>query len=376
MWWCHTGRVDHFLRDCLRTHASVVSGRKTNPNRVSSPAVSIVIVTWNGKELLERFLPSVRKTEFPRIEIVIADNASTDGTAEWLAEAAPEVRVIQHPENWLFAQGNNEAIRQTNAPYVCLLNNDVEVPTDWLEPLVSVLDANPDVAAVQPKLLQHSDRSRFEYAGACGGFIDKLGYPFARGRLFSTMEFDEGQYNEPRDVSWATGACLLMRRSAFDAAGGLDEAFGMHMEEIDLCLRFWRAGMRVRVEPTSTVYHLGGASLSKGSPRKTYLNFRNNLLMLYKNTPLQAWPGIFRTRKLMDSLAIARGLIGGGLAESRAIRHAYRDASSMFAQYREDRPVEASTATPIYQGSIVIDYYLKRRRHFSDLSVERFRGQD
>lgn len=340
---------------------------------MSLPPVSIVIVSWNGRELLERFLPSVLATDYANFEVVVADNASTDGTADWLAEAHPSVRVIQHPENWLFARGNNVAVAQTDAPYLCLLNNDVETPPGWLAPLVAVLQTNKDVAAVQPKLLQHTDKTCFEYAGASGGFLDTVGYPFARGRLFSTLEKDEGQYDDARDVCWATGACLLIRRSAFEDVGGLDERFEMHMEEIDLCWRLWRAGWRIRVEPKSTVYHLGGGSLSQGNPRKTYLNFRNSLLMLYKNTPASEWPRVFRKRKLLDTLALARGLIAGGPAEVSAIRRAYRDARSLFEHYADKRPAgTAHSCMPQYGRSIAVDYFLRGRRHFSNLPKDRF----
>ena len=337
------------------------------------PPVSIVIVSWNGRGLLERYLPSVLATDYASFEVVVADNASTDGTTEWLAATHPAVRVVQHPENWLFARGNNVAVAQTTAPYVCLLNNDVEATPDWLAPLVAVMEASGDIAAVQPKLLQHIDRTCFEYAGASGGFLDAVGYPFARGRLFSTLEKDDGQYDDARDVCWATGACLLIRRSAFEDAGGLDERFEMHMEEIDLCWRLWRAGWRIRVEPKSTVYHLGGTSLPQGDPRKTYLNFRNSLLMLYKNTPASEWPRVFRKRKLLDTLAQARGLVAGGPAEAAAIRRAYRDARLLFQHYAEERPAGASPSSmPQYGRSIAVDYFLKGRRYFNNLPDDGF----
>ncbi len=335
--------------------------------------VSIVIVSWNGRELMERFLPSVLATDYENFEVVVADNASTDGTSEWLKEAFPAVRVVRHPDNWLFARGNNVAVAQTHAPYVCLLNNDVEVPTDWLHPLVAVLEGNPDVAAVQPKLLQHTDQTRFEYAGASGGFLDAVGYPFARGRIFSALETDEGQYDDARDVCWATGACLLLRRAAFDEVGGLDQRFEMHMEEIDLCWRLWRNGWRICVEPTSSVYHLGGASLAQGDPRKTYLNFRNSLLMLYKNTSDTEWPNVFRNRKLLDRLALGRGLVTGGLGEVAAIQRAYKDARALFVHYNDERPTVATpTCMPRYNRSIALDHFFRRRRRFSDLPVEAF----
>ena len=335
------------------------------------PRVSIVIVTWNGRALLERFLPSILATDYPDFEIVVADNASTDGTAEWLSATHPEIVVVQHPENWLFAKGNNAALPHATGEFVCLLNNDVEVSSDWLRPLVAVLHDRPDVAAVQPKLLQHDERTHFEYAGASGGFLDAVGYPFTRGRLFFTLEEDDGQYDDAREVFWASGACILLRRTAFKEVGLLDERFGMHMEEIDLCWRLWRAGWRVRVEPTSEVYHLGGASLPQGDPRKTYLNFRNSLLMLYKNTPPQQWPRVFRRRRALDALALVRGLISGGRGEAAAIREAYRDARALFPQLQ--RPSDTNEASPPrYRGLIALDYFFRGRKHFSDLPVDRF----
>lgn len=337
------------------------------------PRVSVVIVTWNGRALLERFLPSVLATDYPDLEVVVADNASTDGTPEWLAATHPAVRLVRHPENWLFARGNNVAVAQTSGELVCLLNNDVEVPPGWLHPLVAALDDAPDVAAVQPKLLQHVDRRRFEYAGASGGFLDALGYPFTRGRLFSTLEDDRGQYDDARDVCWATGACLLVRRAAWDAAGGLDERFGMHMEEIDLCWRLWRLGWRVRVEPRAEAYHLGGASLPQGDPRKARYNFRNGLLMLYKNLPPSRWAAVARRRRALDAVAALRALAGGHSSEARAIRQAWREFAGMRAAYDAVRPAEgAPDPLPLYRGSVVADYYARGRRRFSDLPAERF----
>jgi len=337
------------------------------------PRVSVVIVTWNGRGLLERFLPSVLATDYPDLEVVVADNASTDSTAEWLASAFPTVRVVRHKENGLFARGNNEAVPHTTGPYLCLLNNDVEVPPDWLRPLVAVLEGDRGVAAVQPKLLQHVERTRFEYAGAAGGFLDRYGYPFTRGRLFTTLEDDHGQYDTPRDVCWATGAAFLIRREAWDLEGGLDERFGMHMEEIDLCWRLWRRGLRVRAEPAARVYHLGGASLPQGDPRKAFLNFRNSLLMLYKNLPPTTWRRVGRARRVLDGVAATRARLGGNAAEADAIRRAWKEARTIFPHYRDTRPADgAPDALPFYRGSIVSDYFLRGRRHFSDLPADRF----
>ncbi|MEO0560118.1 MAG: glycosyltransferase family 2 protein [Bacteroidota bacterium] len=333
------------------------------------PRVSVIIVTWNGLELLKRFLPSVLATAYPNLEIVIADNASTDGTAEWLAANHPGVVVARHPENWLFARGNNAALASATGELLCFLNNDVEVPPDWLHPLVAALD-DPGVVAVQPKLRQLDDRSMFEYAGASGGFLDATGVPFTRGRLFFTLEEDQGQYDDARDVFWATGTALLIRRAAFEASGGFAEAFGMHMEEIDLCWRLQRAGGRIRVEPASTVYHLGGASLPRGA-RKTYLNYRNGLAMLARNLPDGPFQSALRARKALDAVAIARALATRQLDEARAIRSGWQDFRAWLPDL--ERPGrEEPLVLPPYRGSVIWDYFARGRRHFSELPDERF----
>ena len=334
------------------------------------PRVSVVIVTWNGRALLERFLLSVLATDYPDLEVVVADNASTDGTADWLAAAHPGVVVVRHPENLLFAGGNNRALPAATGEVVCFLNNDVEVPPGWLAPLVAAL-AEPGVVAVQPKLLQHGDRGRFEYAGASGGFLDAYGYPFTRGRLFDALEPDRGQYDDARDVFWATGAALAVRRDAFEAAGGFDESFGMHMEEIDLCWRMQRAGGRVRVVPASQVYHLGGASLPQGDPRKAFYNFRNGLVMLAKNLPRRQARRALRARRVLDAVAMARSLAGGDRDQARAIAHARREAAQRIAQITP--PTDDPPVLPPYRGSIVVDYFARGVRAFSDLPASRWR---
>ena len=336
-----------------------------------SPRVSVVVVTWNGRALLERFLPSVLATDYPDLEVVVADNASTDGTAAWLAEAHPEVVVARHGENLLFAGGNNAAVPHATGGILCFLNNDVEVPPGWLRPLVAALD-DEAVVAVQPKLLQHGDRQRFEYAGAAGGFLDAFGYPFTRGRLFDTLEPDAGQYDDARDVFWATGAALVVRRSAFEAAGGFDASFGMHMEEIDLCWRLWRAGGRVRVEPASEVYHLGGASLPQGDARKAFFNYRNGLVMLAKNLPPREARRALRARRVLDAVAAARSWIGGSRDEAAAIRRAWREARALLPSV-EPPPADEPPVLPPYRGSVVVDYFLRGRRRFADLPADAFR---
>lgn len=335
---------------------------------LSQPLVSVVIVTWNGLALLERFLPSVIATEYPSFEVVIADNHSDDGTADWVREHHPFVTVVRHPENLLFAAGNNEAVPHARGEVVVFLNNDVEVPGGWLHPLVEALQ-EPGVGAVQPKLLQ-LDRSTFEYAGASGGFLDAYGFPFTRGRVFEKVERDVGQYDDARDVTWATGAALAMRREAFESVGGFDASFGMHMEEIDLCWRLWRAGWRVRVEPRSEAYHLGGGSLPRGNARKTYLNYRNGLVMLAKNLPAPEARRVLRARRFFDAAAAARALASGEREIANAIRRGRRDARARIAETVSPSPGEPQP--PMYWRSIVVDYFARGRRTFAALDADTF----
>ena len=339
----------------------------------SFPLVSIIIVSWNALPLLQKCLPSVLAATYPEFEVILADNASTDGSVDWVKKRFPDVNVVTHPQNWGFCRGNNQAIPHARGKYILLLNNDVEVSPDWLAPLVSELEKHPDVAAVQPKLLQYTERNLFEYAGGAGGFLDRLGYPFTRGRLFFTLEPDEGQYDDARDVFWATGAAVLLRKSALDQVGLLDEAFYMHMEEIDLCWRLQRHGYRVRVAPQSVVYHIGGASLPQGNPLKTYYNFRNSLLLLYKNLPAGAWVSTFIQRACLDSLAMVRALVKGQFGEFWSILRAYKDAHGMSKAYASERPaVHKLDCAPLYPRSIVLDYFARGKKRFRDLPAGAF----
>ena len=240
---------------------------------------AIVILNWNGRKMLERYLPSVVENTPDDAAVIVADNASSDGSLDFLAQYYPSVRCLPLDVNYGFAEGYNRALRLVEAQYYVLLNSDVEVTAGWLKPLVDYMDAHDEVAACQPKLLSWTSKGYFEYAGASGGFIDRYGYPFCRGRLFDTVEEDQGQYDQPASVLWATGACLLIRSADYWAAGGLDGRFFAHNEEIDLCWRLHIMGRQVMCLPQSLVYHLGGGTLPKGNPRKTFLNFRNNLTM-------------------------------------------------------------------------------------------------
>ncbi len=312
-------------------------------------------------------------TDYPNFEVVLADNASTDGSVAWVRNTYSNIHIIQHPENWGFCKGNNVAITQTSSPYVLLLNNDVAVPPGWLQPLVERMEAEPQTAALQPKLLQYDQRDWFEYAGGAGGFMDRLGFPFTRGRLLFTLEPDTGQYDDPCDIFWATGAALMLRRTALDEVGLLDQRFVLHMEEIDLCWRLLRAGYRVRVEPASEVYHIGGASLPQGSPQKTYYNYRNSLLMLYKNLPPWVGRRILIERMLFDGLAWFRAVFSGNWGDAGAIFRAYREVWHMRHYYSDTRPTNTDAPVlPPYRGRVVLDYYLRNRRYFHDLPAQRF----
>ncbi len=346
-------------------------------SEVELPRVSIVIVSWNAIETVKKCLPSVARTAYPNFEIIFSDNASRDGTPEWIRAQFPEIKLVVNPENWAFCKGNNVAVAQASGELVVLLNNDVEVPEDWLDSLVHTLASDPSIGAVQPKVLDYFHRSRFEYAGASGGFLDRNGYPFARGRLFSTLESDNGQYDQARDVFWATGAAVMTRRQLYEEVGGLDERLYMHMEEIDFCWRLQRRGYRIVCQPASKVFHIGGASLAQGSTEKVFLNYRNNLLVLFKNLPPSEWSRIFYKRVLLDGIGLLRALLLLRPAESLAILRAYWAAHRMKGQFLLDRPErDEPRLLPSYRGNIVLDYFLRGRRSFRDLRAEHFDLQE
>jgi len=347
---------------------------QTSLENSPAPGVSIVIVSWNALETVQACLPSVVASDYPEFEIIFADNASGDGSVEWIEKNYPSVRILKHPENWAFCKGNNEAVRHARGKYVVLLNNDVEVPSRWLWPLVDRMESDGRIAAVQPKLLQFDNRSTFEYAGGSGGFIDRFGFPFTRGRIFFDLEEDHGQYDDTTDIFWATGAAVMLRKDRFDEVGGLDERFVMHMEEIDLCWRLKRKGYRIVVEPRSRVYHIGGASLPQGSADKMYLNYRNNLLTLFKNLAPPTFRRILALRILLDAASALRSVILLRPGEAWAIIRAYGAAHTIRSSYsrNEAPPSGDRTILPNYRGSIVIDYFLSGRKKFSDLPAGRF----
>ena len=287
--------------------------------------VAVIILNWNGEKLLREFLPSVVKnTNTDLGRVVVVDNHSTDGSWICLEQEFPDVERVLFEDNFGFAGGYNRAIEMIEAEYVVLLNSDVEVAPGWLEPLVAVLDRDEKVAAVQPKILAYRDKKKFEYAGAAGGYIDYLGFPFCRGRVMDTTEQDDGQYDDEVDVFWATGASLCIRRDVYRATGGLDEAFFAHMEEIDLCWRLKNGGYTLKVVPSSVVYHLGGGSLPMNHPRKLFLNYRNNLLMLHKNLCAKQRKKIFFARVLLDTMAGGLFLLKGQWSNTRSVIRAYK----------------------------------------------------
>lgn len=306
---------------------------------------AVVILNWNGAKMMRRFLPYVVQHTMKEAEVWVVDNASTDDSLELLRTSFPTVKTLAFQKNWGYAYGYNKAIDTIDADYFVLLNSDVECSPGWLEPLVRCLDDNPDVVAVQPKLLQaymdtpaeNITESTFEYAGAAGGFVDKFGYPYCRGRLFDVVEKDHGQYDSAIDIHWATGACLVVRAEEYKKAGGLDGRFFAHCEEIDLCWRLRIAGWRIMCVPESRVYHLGGGTLPQGNPRKTYLNFRNNLTMIYKNIPEQRLKSVMRIRRLLDYVAMLQSLVKGNRADATAIWNARRDFRNWKHSFRQDR---------------------------------------
>ena len=335
--------------------------------------VAVVILNWNGKGFLEQFLPSLIAHTPSWAEIIVADNASSDDSVSFLKEHFPQVRIILNDDNYGFAKGYNVALRQVEAEYYCLLNSDIEVCPNWVEPIIDYLDTHEDVAVCQPKLLAYHDKSLFEYAGASGGFIDKYGYPFCRGRMFDTLENDEQQYDDITEIFWATGACMFVRANLYHELGGLDDDFFAHMEEIDFCWRAKNAGHKVVCCPNSVVYHIGGGSLPKSSPRKTFLNFRNNIILLYKNLPKRKILWVFFVRFILDNVAAIRFLLGSGLGDFAAVYKAHLSFyASLRKNLRKRKWIKHQHVSLIYNKCIVIDYYLKKKKHFSDLDVSRF----
>jgi GT2 family glycosyltransferase len=335
--------------------------------------VAVVILNWNGKKFLERFLPSLLANSSKDAEVIVADNASTDDSVNFLITNHPEIRIIRHDNNYGFAKGYNLALAQVESDYYILLNSDIEVTPDWIQPVIDLMESDASIAACQPKIRSYAEPQKFEYAGAAGGFIDKYGYPFCRGRMFLSIEEDDGQYNDTIEIFWATGACMFVRASLFHEFGGLDEDFFAHMEEIDFCWRLKNEGYKIMYCPSSVVYHIGGGTLPKASWRKTYLNFRNNCILLYKNLPDNLLIEVFAKRLVLDGIAAMKFLITAGFKDFFAVSKAHFSFYTSLKKTRLKRKkLKQSQVKKIYQKNIVFEYYIRGKKKFTDLDPRRF----
>jgi GT2 family glycosyltransferase len=336
----------------------------------SLPKAAIVILNWNGKKFLEQFLPAVLATTYGNYEIVIADNGSSDGSVPFLQQAYPQIRIIRLDKNHGFAKGYNEALKQVTAKYYVLLNSDVEVIPGWLEPMIELLEKDNTIAACQPKILSFANKQIFEYAGAAGGWLDKYGYPFAKGRVFDICEEDHGQYDQCEPIFWASGASLFIRSTVFHEAKGFDEYFFAHQEEIDLCWRIQLAGYKIYSCPASVIYHVGGGTLPRGNSLKTYLNFRNNHIMLSKNLPLVKKLWIIPVRNLLDAVSAWKGLLSGDGGYFIAILRAHAAFIKWWLFYRHKSifPARREAALSGYlQKNMVWQHFVKKKKKFSEI---------
>lgn len=335
--------------------------------------IAIVILNWNGSALMQKFLPSVlRYSQEDLADVIVADNGSTDDSLQMLTDKFPSVKIIRLEKNFGFAEGYNQALKQIDYPYTVLLNSDVEVAPNWLDAPFRMLEDNQDIAAVQPKIKAEQHRNLFEYAGASGGFMDIYGYPFCRGRLLHIVEEDKDQYNEPIDILWATGACLFIRTNIYKEAGGLDSGFFAHQEEIDLCWRLRSRGYRLVCTPQSVIYHVGGGTLNAESPRKTFLNFRNNLLMLYKNLPEDKLHRVMNIRRILDYVAATKFFLCGHPQNAWAVYQARREFHKLKSTYKSKREENIRRTTlhnipELKTYSLLWQFYIKGRKHYSDL---------
>lgn len=332
--------------------------------------VAIVILNWNGKKFLEQFLPSVLATAFSNFQVIVADNGSTDDSIEFLQTNYPTIRIITFNKNLGFAKGYNETLKQVVAEYYVLLNSDVEVTTSWLQPMVDLLENNENIAACQSKLLSFHNKKMFEYAGAAGGWIDKYGYPFAKGRIFDISEEDHGQYDQQEPIFWASGACLLIRSSVFHQMKGFDEYFFAHQEEIDLCWRIQLAGYLIYSCPSSVVYHVGGGTLPKGNSLKTFLNFRNNKIMLSKNLPIAKKIWVVPVRNLLDFLSACKGLFSGDAGYFIAILKAHM-AFLKWWFFNRNKSIfpdsKKGNLRGLFKKNLVWQHFAKKKNTFSEI---------
>ncbi|MDB4285959.1 glycosyltransferase family 2 protein [bacterium] len=338
-----------------------------------SPKVTILILNWNGRKWLEKFLPSVTKTTYKPLHILIADNGSTDDSLEFLKTHYPQIEILVFDKNHGFTGGNNLALPYIKTPYFALLNSDVEVSPGWLEPLVALMEKEPLLATVQPKIMSFYEKGKFEHAGAAGGYIDKFGYPFCRGRLFEKTETDLGQYDDAQEIFWATGACSLLRKSVVDKIGLFEPAFFAHMEEIDFCWRAKNHGYKVMYESKSVIFHVGGGTLSTGNPQKTFLNVHNSLAMIYKNLPKGKVFSKVLSRLLLDGVWSVQSLLKGDIQTIGAIIKAHWKFFGKLSFWHKRRQETYPTLpismpkTGYYPKSIVWQFFARKNRTFSQL---------
>ncbi|MDB5130153.1 glycosyltransferase family 2 protein, partial [Mucilaginibacter sp.] len=346
---------------------------------MNTPKVAVVILNWNGIKYLRDFLPSVLASTYPNLDIVVGDNGSSDESLEFLRSRYPSIRIIENKENYGFTGGYNRVLAQVEADYYILLNSDVEVEPNWIQPVIELMESDVQIAAAAPKIKSFHQKDHFEHAGAAGGFIDKFGYPFCRGRIFYEIEEDKGQYEQAGEVFWATGAAMFIKKRCWDLAGGFDETFFAHMEEIDICWRLKNMGYKVMYCPQSVVYHVGGGTLNSENPFKTYLNFRNNLLLLKNNLPFWRAFWVITLRFFMDLLALSRFLMEGKRKDAWAISRAHQNfvrklfsKSKVKSQKSKDYRAIVSNQktqhlTGTYSRSLVWDFFIDKKTKFTDL---------
>ena len=329
--------------------------------------IAIVILNWNGKKLLEQFLPSVVNFSSQQADIYVADNASTDDSINFVREFYPSVKIIQNTKNWGYSKGYNDALQHISADVFCLINSDVEVTQNWLTPIISVFENNPNTAIIQPKILDYKNKNKFEYAGAGGGFIDLFGYPYCRGRLFNQLEEDHHQFNDTTDIFWASGACFFIRSNVFKKQNGFDEDYFAHQEEIDLCWRVQNECYNIKYVGTSTVYHFGGATLQETNPHKTYLNFRNSLLNVVKNVPRKWFLIVIFSRLFLDGIAGLKFIVELRPIHTWAILKAHLSFYKNFYKFLKKRKVLQKKEDYNLHTSIVWHYFVLGKKKFNEL---------
>ena len=334
------------------------------------PSVAVVILNWNGKKFLEKFLPSVMSSQYENLSVIVADNASTDDSISFLKEKFPSVNIIINNKNEGFAKGYNTALQKVSADYYILLNSDVEVTKAWITPIISLMESDKSIGACQPKILSYNEKNKFEYAGASGGWVDKFGYPFARGRIFDYCEIDDGQYDNVEEIFWASGAAFFVRASVFHELNGFDDYFFAHQEEIDLCWRMKRSGYKIFVVPPSVVYHVGGGTLAKGNEKKVFLNFRNNLAMMAKNLPTSEKIWKIPLRLILDNLAGIQALTRGDWKTFKAIQKAHFNFIKWNFKRKDKNElpkIKLKKLAGVFNGSVVRKFFIEKKRTFSEI---------